>query len=336
MPDPDPIPAARASLASRWRAVMPLAGLGAFAVALWVLHRVLATYNAHELLHDLRGIPLSRLAAATVLTLIDYWALTAYDALSLRAIGGRLPYPQVAAASFMAFSCSHNLGYAVISGGAIRWRYYSAWGLKAAEIAAITILGGMAFWFGFLVIGALASMAWPPTGTHAWLSQAATRWAGLGVLVATCLTTALLLLRRRPWVVREWTVPAPHLGSAMLLLVVGCLDWLLVPCVVWVLLPGLDHTGFIRFLGCFILASAAGNISQVPGGLGVLEASLLVLLAGQITVPALAGALVAYRAIYFLLPFLSALGLMGAIEWVRHSAARALPRVLVSEARSGP
>jgi len=302
-----------------WKALVPIAGGAAFVIALVVLHHVLAAYNYHELLHDLRALSLPCLLAALGLTIIDYWALTAYDALSLTAIGGQLAYPKVAATAFMAFSCSHNLGYAVISGGAIRWRYYTSYGLKPAQIAGITILGGISYIFGFVVIAALTSLAWPPAAAASWLSHGETRAVGAGALVLVLGLVAALLARRRPWRWREWTLPAPHVRTTLVLLVVGCLDWVLAACVVWVLLPNLGDLGFVQFVGIFILAGAAGNLSQVPGGLGVLEASLLVMLSGRASVGALAGALLAFRAIYYLLPLLSALGLMGVIEAVRHS-----------------
>src|SRR5256885_1651850 len=79
--------------------------------------------------------------------------------------------------------------------------------------------------------------------------------------------------------------------------------------------PGVPFT---RFVGCFFLAQAAGIASQVPGGLGVVEATLLLLLGDELPKPALAGALLAYRGIYYLAPFGAALGMLSIFEGLRH------------------
>jgi uncharacterized membrane protein YbhN (UPF0104 family) len=61
-------------------------------------------------------------------------------------------------------------------------------------------------------------------------------------------------------------------------------------------------------------------ISQVPGGLGVFETVVLMLLPATIPAPTALGALLAYRAIYYLLPLLLAAVGFGLHEmWLRRS-----------------
>jgi phosphatidylglycerol lysyltransferase len=299
----------------RWHRLLPLIGLAAFVAALAVLHHTLSQYRYRELAEDLRAIPGRGLLLAALLTLVDYLVLTAYDAFSLRALGRRLAYPKVAATAFIAYAFSHNLGYAAISGGSIRWRFYSAWGLAPAEIAGVTILGVIAFWVGFITIGGAVFCAWPPS--EDWHLPIDPRLLGALALGLVGGLVALALARPRPIRIGAWTVPPPPRGSVLALACVACVDWVLVAGVVWSLLPTGDLS-FAHFVGCFILAQAAGVASQVPGGLGVVEASLLVMLGDELPKPALAGALLAYRAIYYLAPFGAAVALLSTLEALRH------------------
>lgn len=299
-----------------FRRLAPCAGIAAFVAAIYVLHRSLREVSAHQLFADLHSIPRSAVLGALALTILDYWVLTAYDVLSLQAMRKRLAYPKVVATAFMAFAFSHNLGYAMLSGGAVRWRFYATWGLAAADIAAITIIGGIAFWVGFLLVGGMAFVGWPPV-IASWLSPGMTQVLGGLVLVGVLGSVAWLLRRRRAWQLRHWTLPPPAVLPCVELVALACVDWVLVVGVVWILLPPLPGISFARFLSCFIVAMAAGNISQVPGGLGVLEATLLMLLGSHRATPALAGALLAYRVIYYLLPFVAAMVLLCCIEALR-------------------
>jgi phosphatidylglycerol lysyltransferase len=199
----------------------------------------------------------------------------------------------------------------------VRWRFYSSFGLANVDIAVITLLGGAAYWIGFLIVGGITVVCWPPD-IASWTSPVALRAIGAAVLVVVASAIGALLWWKKPLSWRQWTLPPLAIAPTLELLLIACVDWLLVIGVVWVLLPPLAGVSFVRFLGCFMLSLAAGNVSQVPGGLGVLEASLLLMLGGHGATPAIAGALLAYRAIYFLLPFISAMALLCAIEGMRN------------------
>jgi uncharacterized membrane protein YbhN (UPF0104 family) len=67
----------------------------------------------------------------------------------------------------------------------------------------------------------------------------------------------------------------------------------------------------------YLLALLAGLVSHVPGGLGVFESIMLLMLTPEVPPPTVLGALLAYRSIFHLLPLLAALA-FGAYE-VRRS-----------------
>ena len=323
------------------RHLAPLAGLVAFLVALLVLRHALAGYHYHQLRDDLRSIPILAVVLACLLTLADYIVLTLYDLLALRSVHGDLGYPKVAATAFMAYAFSHNLGYAVLSGGAMRWRFYSSWGLPEAQIAAITLIGGLAYWLGFLAVGGSVLLLWPPPRAarsggraHRRRAAAADRAAGAGAGAALAQAAARAPLEGAGAIHNAHVGPD---GDRLPGLAAGGRRGLgAAACDARDLLRPLPGPGFL-------LALAAGNVSQVPGGLGVLEASLLMMLGGKASTPALAGALLAYRMIYYLAPFILAMALLLVVECSRQrewfgrvaNAIRRMLRPLLPHAAGG-
>ncbi len=84
--------------------------------------------------------------------------------------------------------------------------------------------------------------------------------------------------------------------------------------VLYVLFPGLSNLSYPMFISIYLLAQFAGLLSHVPGGLGVFETVLILLLPPSLKPAEILGALVAYRVIYYLLPLLAAAVLLGARE----------------------
>ena len=91
----------------------------------------------------------------------------------------------------------------------------------------------------------------------------------------------------------------------------------------YVLLPGLD-VGYVAFVGLFTAAVIVGVLSHVPGGLGVFESLLLLMLQpAPEHLPAVISGLVVFRLLYYVLPLLIGTGVLGALE-SRQSVRRAL------------
>ena len=65
-----------------------------------------------------------------------------------RSATANVPYRVNALAAFTSYSIGHNVGASVFTGGAVRYRIYSAWGLNAIDVAKICFLAGLTFWLG--------------------------------------------------------------------------------------------------------------------------------------------------------------------------------------------
>ena len=124
----------------RLRHAMPVViGLVLFLAALEVLRLELRAVTWHELTADVARTPLAQLALALALTALNYAALTGYDLLAFAYIGKRLPRRHIAFASFLAYAISNNVGFAMLSGASVRYRFYTRWGVTAEELSRIVV-----------------------------------------------------------------------------------------------------------------------------------------------------------------------------------------------------
>ncbi len=128
-----------------WTALLGIALLG---LAVYVLHHLLRQYHLHDILDRVKAISQAKMWRAAILTCCGYGCLTLYDALAVRFAGARVPYPRVALISFMSYAIGHSVGLTTLSGGAIRYRAYSALGLSAKQIATIIGFGTLTFALG--------------------------------------------------------------------------------------------------------------------------------------------------------------------------------------------
>jgi phosphatidylglycerol lysyltransferase len=306
-----------------------LLGIALFGLALFWLHHLLGQYRWRDILAHVHAISTVKLTRAALFSAAGYGCLTLYDALAVRFAGARVPYARIALISFMGYAIGHNVGLNTLSGGAIRYRAYSALGLGAKQIATIIAFGSVTFLLGAGALLGLslltqAGMSGSVLHVHAPLAML----AGGILLAAVAGYLWLVCTRHEPLRFRRMVIPVPKPRVAFAQLTVACADLLCAASVLYVLLPSGAAISFGAFAGVYLIAIATGVISNVPGGIGVFEAVLLLLLPA-VPQDRLLGALVAYRAIYYFAPFALALTLLGAHElWVHRGPAVRLVRVV--------
>jgi len=297
------------------RRLTPLFILALLIGAAALLHRELSAYHYEDVRRAVRALRGPALGWAAALTAVSYLILTGYDALALRYLGRPLAYRRTALASFLAYAFAHNLGLSVLGSAAPRYRLYASWGLPAAEIGLVIGFSAATFWIGVAAVsgGALLFDAGVLAGPlHL---PAAFGRAGGAILLGLALAAAAApLWWRRPLTVRGWTIPPPAPAVALGQLLIGVLDWLVAAAVLFVLLPPGTPVTFAHFAALFVVAQVAGVASHVPAGLGVFETVILVALSPHAPSPALLGALLAYRVVYYVLPLALATVLLAAYE----------------------
>jgi len=192
-----------------------------FTAALWILHRELSGIHLSDVLARLASTTPAALGLSFAFTAVSYLALTGYDALALHYVGRSLPYPRVALTSFVATAVGHNLSAAMLSGGAVRLRMYSAMGLAATEVAAVVSMVGLTFGIGVTFVAA-SVLAMEPAEAALLLNvpETSARGAGLSVLVMLGVYLSLGALRRRPLRLGAWPlrIPRPAAGAEQITL----------------------------------------------------------------------------------------------------------------------
>jgi phosphatidylglycerol lysyltransferase len=306
-----------------------LLGVALLAVALFVLHHLLGKYHWRDILDRVNAISNTKLLRAAFFSFAGYGCLTLYDALAVRFAGARVPYPRVALISFMGYAIGHNIGLNSISGGAVRYRAYTALGLSAVQIATIIAFGTLTFFLGaslLLGVSLLSNAGMSASVLHVpdWLAML----AGCGFLAGVSAYLWLVCTRHGPLTFRRFVIPVPSPRVAFAQIGISCVDMLCATSVLFVLLPREAAISFGAFAAVYLIALAAGAASNVPGGIGVFEFVLLLLMPA-VPKDRLLGALIAYRAIYYFAPFAIALVLLGAHEvWIHRAPVVRLARLL--------
>ncbi|WP_432510365.1 bifunctional lysylphosphatidylglycerol flippase/synthetase MprF [Kineococcus sp. SYSU DK001] len=305
---PTPAPSVR-------RVLTLVLGVGLLVAAAALLHRTFRHHPWHQLGDDLLALGPVTVAAAVAATACSYLAMTGYDAMALRHVGHRLPYRRYGFASFVATAFGNNLGASAVVGAALRARAYATWKVPGATIARIIGFNLLTLALGAAVLAGGGMLHDPAgVGRALRLPPPVTLALGAALLAAVVAYLGWAVVTRRPigWRQRRLVPPAPRLAVAQVVL--STVEWLTMAAVLFVLLPADARPGFLAFAVAFAVATIAGLVSNVPGGLGVFESTLVVLL-GATTSPAdLAVALVAYRLVYYVVPLLLAAVLLAVHE----------------------
>jgi len=282
------------------------AWLALLAVALFSLHREWGGFHLTELDDALQRIGFWHLLAALVLTALSLGCNASLDLAALRWLGRKLPVGGVLGTAFVAGAFSMNGGGTILGGGSIRLRFYGNYGLEGADVAKITGFLLVVGWLGHALLAGLL-MCWSPP-VLPWLPETMGRTIG-AVLVLTCMVPIVLTVTgfrgRKIQMLPPWRILLVAMG-------ISTLDWLFAGLALRVFLPVEVSTP--AFLAATALGQALGAASHVPGGVGVVELSISKLAAGMITSPVMAGALLAYRLTYYLIPFMFAVAAVAARE----------------------
>lgn len=291
----------------RLRSSIPaLVGLALFLAALEVLRHELEAVTLQRLVAEVVATPPWRLALAIGLTTLNYAVLTGYDFIGFAYIKRHLAWWRIATASFLAYAIANNVGFAMLSGASVRYRFYRRWHLTGDQISRIVFAYTVTFWLGLLALGGL-SLALSPLPSVMDL-PIATMAPPVGWLLVTVSVGYVVLTwaRSTPIRIRRVELTLPPLRLAIAQLAISSIDWALAGMVLYVLLPP-SEASFLVVLGAFLAAQLLGLASHVPGGVGVFEGLMTLLLSPYLDTTELLPALVVYRAVYYLLPLSVAL-----------------------------
>ncbi len=284
----------------------------AAAVALSYLLRAI---DVGKVVAALRAQPARNIFVAGGFVVACYTTLIFYDWFALRMIGRRtVPFYVAAVASFTSFTIGHSLGAATFTGAIVRLRVYSSFGLNVVDITKIALLTGMTFWLGnALVLGGTISFAPGAASVVDGLPAWTNRVIGLSALFGIVCYLFWLVRAPRVFGRDNWRVTLPGARSTLLQIGIGATDLVLVALAMYSLLPSAPAVELPTVIVIFLLGTLMGTVSHAPGGLGIIEAAMLVGL-WQFPKEELLAALVTFRVLYFFLPVALATVILGLRE----------------------
>ncbi|CAN5345038.1 lysylphosphatidylglycerol synthase domain-containing protein [soil metagenome] len=302
---------------SRWWWLGPLASVVIFGASLVVLWFIVKEIEPGELAGAFANASLRQLGLACGFTALSYLLLTGYDALALKRLGLSIPYRTTALASFTSYSVSFTLGFPIVTGGTVRYWIYSPKGVRASEVASLTVIAGLTFWLGLgAILCACLFYASESVAILARTSPLVVQGVGAGVALGTLCYLGWVASGERTIRVRGWNLPLPGLAITLGQMFLGAAEVCAAAAVLFVLLPGGHGIDYPSFLAVYVFACLVGIASHAPGGLGVFEATMLVALS-RLPFEHVLGALLIFRIVYYILPFIVALVLLALNEMVR-------------------
>lgn len=316
--DSKPAPAGRWAVVKRYWPVAKKVLLWAFVIALVVSLVILARdIDWVKVMASLRAIPGPSLWMAVGLVVVSYAIYACFDVIGRAYIGHDLPVGKTMLVSAISYAFNLSLG-SFVGGIGFRYRLYSRLGLSNADTTRILGLSLVTNWLGyFWLAGAVfaSGMIRMPAGWE--IGTGALRAIGCGLLLlAAAYVICCGVLKRKSWTVRGHEIELPTLRLALIQSVAATASWAVIGAIVWVLLD--EKVAYPIVLGVLLLSSIAGAIAHIPGGIGVIEAVFVAMLSGKVPRDEMIGALVAYRALYYIGPLVIAgvlyLGLEAALK----------------------
>jgi phosphatidylglycerol lysyltransferase len=288
--------------------ISPLLVVLVFAGATYLLYRQVRHYSWAEIRDSIYKVPRGQIILSCVLTVINYVVLMGYDVLAVKSVAHPLPLRRIALASFTGFATSYSFG-ALLGGGSVRFRLYSAWGLSPGEIVQLVLILGVTFWFGVFALAGVIFIVHPFEISSDWhLPFQTTLPLGFPLIAMAVVYLAVALAWRKPihlWG-KEVKLPSFRMSAAQLAVAAG--DLVVAAACFYVLFP-VGAVSYLDFLGVYLLAIVVVVLSHVPGGVAVFDVIILKMSPVSHKQAVLA-AIVLFRVIYYLLPLLGAAALL--------------------------
>lgn len=285
--------------------LLPVVGFALLGLAIWTIAREIRSVGFDAVERAFHSIPRPALLVALALTPCAYALLTGYDFLGFAYIGKKLGWQRIAFAAFIGYAFSNSVS--MVPSIAVRYRLYSHWGVSTSDISRVLAFHILSTWLGFLGVAGVILLFDPTSfAPLPWLDFSIRR--GLGASFLFLIAAYFTLSRRLRGGFRyrgfEFRFPPVRLVLAQSSL--ALLDWSLIALIPYLLIPMGHRIPYPVFLSSFLVAQATQMASHVPGGIGVFEGTMLVLLRSRISSAAILAGLLIYRMVYMVLPLLVA------------------------------
>ncbi|MCT8863912.1 bifunctional lysylphosphatidylglycerol flippase/synthetase MprF [Shewanella xiamenensis] len=293
------------------RRIRVIISLIIFTVSLFLLYNLEQDYQLNDIFLEIKQFAPSKILLAVLLSLVSYLLLTLYDYLAIRELKSPLSYQQVAPVSFLAFTFSNTIGFSLLTGTSIRYKFYSELGLSGNNITQVVLACSVTFFLGLFFICGLALINFPaeqlsdlPLPT--WFFSL-NRVIGILMLLGVISYFVFSLMWKRSIHFRGFELAPPIFSLSLKQFLVSSIDWIVVGTLFYSLLPEVDGLSYLQVLSIFFVANAIGVLAHVPGGIGVFETVVTVTLSQYLPAEQILSSVIIYRLMYYIVPFVLAL-----------------------------
>jgi uncharacterized membrane protein YbhN (UPF0104 family) len=273
--------------------------------AFYVLFQILRHIKVDRLMASIHAKDGHMIALSAVFVAAGYFTLTFYDLFALRTINRTdVPYRAAVLAAFTSYSIGHNVGASVLTGGLVRYRIYSAWGMNSVDVAKLCFLAGLTFWLGNAAVLGLGIAYHPDAASQIdQLPVWCNRVGALLILAALACYVVWVWVRPRAVGRGSWVVTLPGGPLTLLQIGIGIVDLACCALAMYVLVPTEPGVDFVTVAVIFVSATLLGFASHSPGGLGVFDAAMLIGL-WQLDREELLAGMLLFRMLYYIVPFI--------------------------------
>jgi uncharacterized membrane protein YbhN (UPF0104 family) len=288
-----------------WRWTVRVLSFAFFAAVIWLLVQYTRHIKWDEVLESIQETPLPVLVQALILAAASHLLYSCFDLIGRRYTGHTLPTPTVMAVNFVSYAFNLCIG-SIVGGVGFRYRLYSRLGLKNGVITRVVSMSMLTNWLGYKLLAGLLFIIHPLQLPPSWhMGNHGLQWIGaLLVAISAGYIAACIYWGDHSWSWRGHEIYLPPVKMALLQYAISCINWSLMAAIIWVLLG--ERIYYADVLTVLLIGAIAGVVAHVPAGLGVFEFVFVALLSHIVSEERLIGALLGYRAIYYILPLMIA------------------------------
>ncbi|MFI8496087.1 bifunctional lysylphosphatidylglycerol flippase/synthetase MprF [Peribacillus butanolivorans] len=276
--------------------IFPLILLG---LAVFEIKKFTGNINVQLLRHEVSQLQYAKMLLILFITFCAIFPMIFYDVFLVKILGFKVPLKDLVIKSFIANTFSNLIGFGGLVGATLRTYFYNEYEVDrkrlVKKIASVSLfyLTGISLLSWIVLVG---YRNYPLFQDTRWLF-----WAVVAVGIYLPIFIIVHIIQRK-----KATGSVIDFGIEIRLLIVSLLEWICAFLVIWLLCIIMSiPIDFDDLVPVFIVASCAGIISMIPGGLGSFD---LVFIWGtqSLGVPdeKVLVLLLFYRIGYFILPFL--------------------------------
>lgn len=282
-----------------------------FIATIILIEKELANYSYTDIKNAVSEINREMILISVSLSILSYILLIFLDSLAFRYTGLKFEYYKIIFVSFVSRAFGNNLGISALSSSAIRFRFFSLWGVPYNKIIKIITFCYSTSWIGLIAAGGFIFTFWPvtiPSKFNFFIKD--NKSIGIIFILLSICYVVFSIGRKHI----NWHFEFPTLSITFIQISLSLVEWSIAGCVLYVLLVNAAKINFFTFMSIFITAQLIGVISNLPGGIGAFEFIMISFLSQFISVHEILSGLILYRMIYYLLPLFFAVALLGAYE----------------------